>query len=181
MCEPGNGPTGRGQRGAAGRGLTHEDEDEEDAEGVEHGRDRRRQRAHDVRQALEPAEDSDDPKHPDHPHDGDRDRDRPERDQRQRDHDEVEDVPAAAEELAEPVAVKVEEELDGEHAGEEVVQALEELPGGGERSVGVRDFDLRLNCVGEEVLQEQNTFKPDNGEAISSVAHTTRIVVDIRM
>ena len=158
MCDAGSEPTGRGQRAAAGRGRTHEDEDEQDAEGVEHGRDRRRERAHDVRQALETAEDPDDSENPDHAHDGDWNRDRPERDQRQRDHDEVEDVPAAVEELAEPVAVEVEEELDGKHAGEEVVQALEELSGGGERSVCVFNIDLRLNCVGEEVLQQQKAF-----------------------
>ncbi len=156
---------GRAARARAARGLTHGDEDEEDAEGVEHWHDGRREGAHDVREALEAAEDADDAEHADQAHDGDGDRDGPERDEGQRDHDEVQDVPAAVEELAEPVAVEVQDELDGEHAGEEVVEALEESPAGGERSVWVLDVDLRLDCIGKEVLQQRKTFKPERDGA----------------
>jgi hypothetical protein len=111
---------------------------------------------------LESTKDPDDPKHPNHANDADWYRYRAQRHQGQGDHDEIQDIPANREELSEPIAEKVQSQLDREHAGENVVQYLQNLSFVRKGSINILCIDLCLNSVGQKILYNTKNRSHEN-------------------
>ena len=135
--------------------LTHAGDDDEDEEGVHHRDDGGEAGGDHLLEGLEAAEEADDAEGPHHAEDGDRQVDRPQRGQGEGDHDQVDEVPAVAEEWPQPVGEHVEEQLDGEDGGEEQVQVVEGAADVGGRAVVVHEGldQLCLRYVGSKILE----------------------------
>ncbi len=106
-----------------GRAITDHGDDEHDEEGVEHGDDGGGQGGED---ALEGAEAAEEAEHAERAEDADGEVERAQRDKGEGYNDGIEAAPAVVQELAQPVGVKVDEELESENDGEAGVDEIKE-------------------------------------------------------
>ena len=102
--------------------VTDHGYDEHDQEGVEDGDDGGGQGGEDALEGVEAAEEA---KHAKCSEDADGEVKRAEGDEGERDNDGVKATPAVVEELAQPVGVEVDDQLDGESNGEAEVEHVE--------------------------------------------------------
>jgi hypothetical protein len=114
------------ERLCTGAALTYAGEDGHDKEGVGHGDDGGDAGGDHLLERLDSAEEPDHAEDAHHAEDVHGQVDRPQRRQGENDDDEVQDVPAAAEEGPEPIRVEVEEKLDGKDNREEHVEVVED-------------------------------------------------------
>ena len=136
--------------------LTNRADDEQDEEGVEHGRQRCRERRHDVAEGAHAAEEAHDAEGAEGAEHVDGHGHGPERDEREGDDDEVESVPAVAEEGADPVGVEVDGKFDREDCGEKSVHQLQTVADYG-RGAAARvegAGELRFRGVNQKVLPQ---------------------------
>ena len=134
--------------------LTYRGNDEQYEEGVEDGHDGGRQRRYDVAQRAHAAKEAHDAEGAEGAQHVDGHGHGAQRDERQGNDDEIEVVPAVAQEGADPVGVEVDGELDCEDDGEEHVQQLEKVAKGGRCPAACIQGagELRLGCIDHKVL-----------------------------